>query len=169
MTESTERALTGTCQKEVDFIMIHLKNRRFLSARQRLSHWSTIPTQITWSLEFVILLKKKKKLYKYCHFYTNIISLKCMCFLFDIFVCSHFAKSFIHSGSIQFTQKCAFKNEPIKINIQWSKTGTSRSGLLYLKLKHQKDLAKCVIHNFVLLHWTGFICEMTGVYCDFFF
>ncbi len=31
MTESTKSALTGMCLEEEDFIMIHLKNSRFLS------------------------------------------------------------------------------------------------------------------------------------------
>ncbi len=55
-----------------------------------------------------------------------------------------FSKSVINIGSIE-TKKMTFSNKLIMINIQRSTTGTSRSGLLYLKLKHQKDLAKCVI------------------------
>lgn len=53
--------LTGTWPMEEDFIMIHLKNRRFLSATDRGLVWSTIPTNITCSMfcflekEFVFL------------------------------------------------------------------------------------------------------------------
>lgn len=58
-----------------------------------------------------------------------------------------FSKSVVHIGSIEtnYTKKLTFKNE---IHIQWSKTGTTRSGLLYLKRKHQKDLAKCAYISF---------------------